>query len=210
MRTTSHATSHYFWVALSCRYSLFLTLFYPSAQRPLQISLASIVTLSRASSSKSLHLLELPAQTPVYRAAGDVSLTATFAESPFLAANIAPATLSQVHCTCLQQQHLTNFKRVLLWLFLQNLKDAFASNSSNAFYVTLGIVSLKVVDPSSPADAAAAEEAAQKSQVTLAFDMRVACLVARWLPLSPPSRTQMQSRRSAVKTFAFAASSLRV
>ncbi len=45
--------------------------------------------------------------------------------------------------------------------------------------MTLGIVSLKVVDPSSPADAAAAEEAAQKSQVTLAFDMRVACLVAR-------------------------------
>ncbi len=75
------------------------TLFYVITQRPHQISLRSIVTSTRALVPKYVHLPELPAQRPLYRAAGDVSLTVTFAESPFLAANIAPAVLAQVSCS---------------------------------------------------------------------------------------------------------------
>ena len=46
---------------------------------------------------------------------------------------------------------------------MQNVTIAFASNSSNPLFVSLGIVALKVSDPA--ADAAAAEAAA-KNEVT--------------------------------------------
>jgi hypothetical protein len=95
------------------------TLYNPVTQRAHQISLGSIVTSTRALVSTSVHLPQLPAQSPLYRAAGDVTLTATFAESPFLAANIAPAVLAQVCCKPSTarggsnvEKTLTNFKSV--------------------------------------------------------------------------------------------------
>jgi hypothetical protein len=57
---------------------------------------------------------------------------------------------------------------------VQNITAALASNSSNPFFVALGIQTLTVIDPDAAAKAAAAAEAAAKNQQLLIIGVSVA------------------------------------